>query len=180
MLLLTIEYRRASVAAFWLVGSATLFLILGMAGSALGSAVSWSIAASIVVAIVLPGLAWRPWFEKGVWLWNGCVRRLAAALSAYILRVSYVCLAGPLAASRPSLDLGRSQVDPSRWTERRDRKDSHGSGLQQDATRHDLAAFVQMPGNRWATVLFPLVLLLALLRDTNQEATPPGSTYTLY
>jgi hypothetical protein len=179
MLFLRIEYRRANVAAFWLVGSATLFLIVGMAASALGSAAPWSIAASIVVALVLPGLAWRSWFERGVWLWNGCVRRLVAALCAYILRVTYVLLLGPLGASRPSLDLGRSQVDPSGWTERRYIKDSQGPGSQ-EAARHDLAAFVQMPGNRWATVLFPLVLLLAMLRDTNQEATPPGSTYTLY
>jgi hypothetical protein len=181
---LTVEYRRAHIAAFWLVGGATLFLVLGVAGIAIGTAAPWSFAASIVAAILLPGLVWRQWFERGVWVWNGCTHRLAAVLSAYILRVSYVFLLAPLGFARSSLDLAHSQPDRSRWIERRhgtdDRSAVRESISSRDALHHGLLAFARTPGNRWATGLFPLVFLLALLRDTREEATPPGSTYTLY
>ena len=182
--LLTVAYRRANVAAFWLVGAATVFLLLGVAGIAVGAAAPWRFAASIVAAILLPGVASRQWFEKGVWVWNGCTRRLVAVLSAYILRVTYIFLLAPLGSSRSSIDLTHSQPDRSTWIERQRGMDGRlsvqGSVPPRDASHHGLLAFVRTPGNRWATALFPLVFLLALLRDRGQEATIPGSTYTLY
>jgi hypothetical protein len=180
--LLMIEYRRASVAAFWLVGAAMLFLVLGTAGIAIGAAAPWQFAASIVTAILLPGVVWRQWFERGVWVWNGCTRRLVAVLSGYILRVSYIFLLTPLGASRSPLVLTLSQPDRSRWIERPHRTDERARGgvSPRDGLHHGLLEFVRTPGHLWATALFPLVFLLALTRDRRQEATPPGSTYTLY
>jgi hypothetical protein len=177
-----VEYRRASVAAFWLVGTAMLFLVLGTAGIAIGAAAPWQFAASIVTAILLPGVVWRQWFEKGVWVWNGCTRRLVAVLSTYILRVSYIFLLTPLGVSRSPLVLTPPQPDRSRWIERQPHRTDERARvvLQRGGLHHGLLEFVRTPGNHWATGLFPLVFLLALIRDRRQEATPPGSTYTLY
>ena len=181
---LRLEYRRATVAAFWLLGSTILFLLFGAAGTAIGAQAPWRVAASIVAAMLLPGVLWRPWFERGVWVWNGCVHRLAAALSTYILRVTYVFLLAPLGVCSSSLDLSSSQLDRSRWIKRPQGTDDRVSGRQSvsngEGLQHGLPAFMRTPGNGWAAALIPLVFLLGLLRDTRQEATVPGSTYTLY
>ena len=79
------EYRRANVGAFWALGTTMLFVVLGVTASAIGVTAPWWTASSIVAAVLLPGIVWRPWFEKGVWVWNGCMHFLAIFLSAYIL-----------------------------------------------------------------------------------------------
>ena len=181
---LTIEFRRASVVAFWVLGVATVFLAVGAARTAMGATAPWQLGAWIVAALLLPGLVWRPWFEKGIWAWNGSMRILALLLSKYILRVSYFLLLAPLGVSYSSLDLSSPLPHRSRWIERRRGSDGPASARQasayQPGLRHGLDAFVRTPGNRWAVSLLPLVFLLALLRDERQEATPPANTYTLY
>jgi len=183
--LLRIEYRRANVGAFWALGIATLFVVLGMTASAAGVTAPWQTASAVSAAALLPGIVWRPWFEKGIRLWNGSTRLLARFLSAYILRVTYWLLLAPLGASRSSLDLKASAANRS-WIERGhgtdadrvesvSRSSSHRKELDQG-----LRAFVGTSGKGWAAGLVPLMVLLELLRVTRPDATPPGSTYTLY
>jgi hypothetical protein len=181
---LRIEYRRANVAAFWILGGLTLYFVLGAAGTLAGARAAWTLAASVVMALLLPGVVWRAWRERGIWVWNGCMHYLCIALSAYILRVTYLFLLAPLGASYSSLDLSSAKGQRSEWIKRQHATDEavsrRGSGAHENALHQGLSAFARTPGNRWALGLFPLIFLLALLRDTRQEATPPGSTYTLY
>jgi hypothetical protein len=180
---LRIEYRRAYITAFWMVLATTLFAGSSLVAIASGMQAPWRVSAAVVAAFVLPGVVWRPWFEKGIWVWNGGTYFLAAALSSYILRVCYLLLLTPLGASSSALDLRASAAHRSRWIERpaaRDDRTSRGDELSRREELHDgLNAFARTPGNAWAIALFP-VLLLTWLRHTSQETAPPGSTYTLY
>jgi hypothetical protein len=180
MTALRIEYRRANIAAFWALGAVALFVIVGAAGVGIGAAAPWRVAAVVVLLALLPGVVWQSWFERGVWLWNGSMRYLAGALAAYILRVSYFLLLAPLGASDSRLDLRSARSRRSRWLETPWQTDERVSLSSRSETHHGLHAFVRTPGNAWASVLFPLVFFLAALRDRKQEATPPGTTYTLY
>ena len=61
------------------------------------------------------------------------------------------------------------------------RRDHVGSPASARPERdHGLDAFAQAPGNGWAVTLLPIVFLLTLLRDDEQQNALPGSTYTLY
>jgi len=168
---LRIEYRRANIAAFWMVLATTLFAGSSVVAIASGAQAPWRVSVVVVTASVLPGLVWRRWFENGIWLWNGCTYFLAAALSAYVLRVSYLLLLAPLGRTSSSLDLS-SPRGRSRWIERPD-----GMG---DRTSAGLNAFVRTRGNAWAAGALLPILLLRWLRHTSHETSPPGSTYTLY
>jgi hypothetical protein len=180
---LRIEYRRAYIVAFWMVLATTLFAGSTLVAIASGAQSPWRISAAVVAVLVLPGVVWRPWFEKGIWVWNGGTYFLAAALSSYILRVWYVLLVTPLGASSSALDLRAPAAHRSRWTERpaaKDDRTTRGDALSRPEELHEgLNAFVRTPGNAWAIALFP-VFLLTWLRHTSQESAPPGSTYTLY
>jgi len=185
---LRIEYRRSNIAAFWALATTVLFVVLALAASAIGVTAPWWIASSVVAAILAPGIVWRRWFEKGIWLWNGGTYYLARFLSAYILRVSYWLLLAPLGASYSALDLNASASDRSTWIARAqgtgtdiDTKDSASRSLShRKESGQGLRAFVRTSGNGWAAALVPLIFLLELLRVTTPDATPPGSTYTLY
>jgi hypothetical protein len=161
----------------------TLFVASSIVAIALGAPAPGRVAAAVAAAVLLPGVVWRAWFEKGIWLWNACTYFLARGLSAYILRVSYLCLMAPLGLSPSSIDLSPSAPHRSRWVERpaaTGGKASVGRALSpREELHHRLHAFVRTPGNGWAIALFP-VFLLGWLRHTTQEAAPPGSTYTLY
>jgi hypothetical protein len=168
---ITFEYRRAHVAGLWVVATGALFLCVGAALSATGVAVPWGWAAAVAVLAVLPGLLWDQWFDSGVWLWNGAVRRLASLMRRYVLAVSYYTLVVPLAPLGSPLGDALAAGAGSRWVTRRP------NGLEQ---ARGLAGFAREPRNRWAACLFPLVFLLRVFRDEYQETAPPASTYTLY
>lgn len=179
---LTIAFRRAEVAGFWLVTTGLVSLSIGLMAFVRGAPAPAAWATAAAIGLVLPGLVWRPWFETGVWFWNGSMRRVAAALRTYVLAVSYYTLFTAIACGGSSFDPGKRRPARSTWHER-DRLASH----QDDRVwwpfarrTHGLAAFARTAGNTWAVTLFPLVFLLTLLRDDEQEDAVPGSTYTLY
>jgi hypothetical protein len=181
---LTISFRRAEVVGFWILGPAVLSLSIGLAAAGVGAQAPWAWGVGAAVALILPGVAWRPWFEAGVWAWNGCVRRAAAVLSKCLLAVCYYILFVAVGRSISSLDSAGHECGSSGWL-LRSRNASHwGDAIPSlaDSRAGDrlLGSFVQMPGNRWAITLLPLVFFLDLLRDEHQENVVPSSTYTLY
>ena len=181
---LTVSYRRAEVAGFWILGTALVWLSIGLTAAAVGSPAPWAWATAAAVVLVLPGLVWHPWFETGVWAWNGAVRRIAAGLRKCVLAAGYYILLASVSRSGSSKRQGHDQPVSSGWRVCAPGSRRSGGARTQapetPATDQGLDAFVQVPGNRWAIALLPIVFLLALLRDDQQQNAPPGSTYTLY
>jgi hypothetical protein len=171
MLAFALSYRRADVIAFWVLTAIVVAVGTGAVASWVGGGAPWMWGAGAAAAIVLPGLAWRPWFESGIWAWNGTTRRLASALTAFVTAVCYYLIVA--AAGR-----GQSAPDVPGWTKIDPR-------VRQPSTdppswAGDFLAVARAPGNGWVATLFPLVLLLILVGEASHDAGPPTSTYTLY
>jgi hypothetical protein len=180
MTALTLSYRRADVAGFWILGTVVAWVSIGLTAAAVGARAPWAWGTTAATALVLPRLVWRPWFETGVWAWNGCVRRVAGGLRMCVLAAAYYILFA--AVGRSQLVFG--QPEASGWrlrtsiALRKDHVRSRASARpEQD---HGLYAFAKAPRNGWAVTLLPIVWLLTLLRDDEQQNALPGSTYTLY
>ena len=106
---LTISYRRAEVIAFWIVATGVAWLSGSVAAAAIELRPSWLWGFAAAIAVVAPGAFWIPWFEAGIWLWNGSTRRVAALLRWYVLAVSYYTLFAALGASRSAI-VGRARL----------------------------------------------------------------------
>lgn len=179
---LTLEYRRAFVTAFWLLVVAVVMASGSAAAYVAGLSYALAWGAGAAVLGVLPGLFWEPWFEYGVWAWNGVSRRVAAGLRAYALRVGYYAIVCPLALAGRSPEFASPPSGASGWVTRHhgaaDRAAYAGDPLA--SACRSLRAFARADGNRWALSLLPLVFLLSLVREEAQESAVPGNTYTLY
>jgi hypothetical protein len=179
---LTISFRRAERRALWLVATVTLALVFIIAATAVGAAVpvAWGAAALVPV---LPGLFWSRWFELGVSAWNKAVRLSTSLLRAYTLRVCYFFLFGPVSCAGSSLALELGRTESSRWIPRFRPEGAFDKGTPletRDGWWSELLDVAARPGKGWMVCLLPVVLLLHLLRDEQQESAPPSSTYTLY
>lgn len=175
---LTLSYRRADTIGFWVLGSVLVWLSTTVAAVAAGLPAPWAWGPVAVTALVLPGLFWRQWFERGIWAWNGLTRRVATALRSYVLAVCYYILFSAIGLSGSTLDLAAGQPGRSRWLRRGGQPPAALGG---DAPQSNgFIDFARTSGNRWAITLVPILFLLRLLKDDEQESAVPGSTYTLY
>ena len=181
---LTLSFRRADMAGFWILGTTILSLSLGLASAALGAQAPWAWGAAGGACLLVPGLFWRQWFETGVWVWNGSMRRAAAALRTCTLVVCYYTLFAALGRSGSSLELLLRQPDASRWAPLKRGSPWIGNEGSPASDRVEwyqgLYTCARTTGNGWVVCLLPIVLLLILLRDEQQESALPSSTYTLY
>jgi hypothetical protein len=110
------------------------------------------------------------------------VRRLAAALRAYTLRVTYYLLCGAAATGGSTLEL-RAGAENTLWRPRTPRGDGEAEIVGADATTswsQALLACARWHGNRWMVLLVPVIWLLTVLREDGVDPAPPTSTYTLY
>jgi hypothetical protein len=183
MPLLTISYRRADVAGFWTVGTFIIVLSIGWGASGFGAQAPWGWALAAAAALVVPGLFWRPWFDRGVWVWNGVVQRVARIMRYWMLAVCYYVLfpaVGLTGSTFSRVSRGRG----SSWHPRNLETSLHDTiGASSEAVGEPdlgLMAFCRTRGNAWALTLRPIALLLLLLREERQDHVVPGSTYTLY
>jgi hypothetical protein len=181
---LTVSYRRAEVAGFWILGIVVVWLSIGVTAAAAGVRAPWTWGTTAALVLVLPGLVWHPWFETGVWLWNGSVARIARGLRMCVLAAGYYILVAAVGRSASSRNPAISQSHPSGWFVRTPgvpRPDhTHLLPPGRPGSDQGLEAFARIPGNGWAVTLAPILFLLTLLRDDQQENAVPGSTYTLY
>jgi len=168
--------------AFWILATGALTGVLGLSAAALGLRAPWAWGTA-GVCVMLPGLVWTPWFELGVRAWNKGVRLSTAALRAYVLRVCYYLLFGAVSRAGSSLDLVLGQ-EKSRWVpyprSEQESRDALAAERGTGGRNHGLVAFAGRPGNAWEIFLLPVVLLLRLLREGQQESAPSASSYTLY
>jgi hypothetical protein len=179
---LTIAFRRAETAAFWIMTTALLAVALAVSAIAVGARAWWLWGAAGLL-VVLPGLVWPKWFEMGIRGWNKGVKLVMAVLRAYVLRVCYYGQFGALSLTGSSLDLERS-ADVSRWVPRPrvvPAFSEAGPRTESGGWReHGLLRIARTPTKTWMISLLPALLLLRLLRDEGQESALPSSTYTLY
>jgi hypothetical protein len=174
-----LSYRRAEVVPFWILGTVVASLSLGLVSAFFGSATPSAWAAAGGAGLLLPGLFWTPWWQNGIWVWNGVLRRSAIALRRYVLAVCYYTVFAAVSRVSPRLDLVPPQTGASGW-----RGSRHERAVQPvpDLVEwyHGLHACAKNPGNAWIWCLLPPLFLLILLREEHLESVPPGSTYTLY
>lgn len=176
----TISFRRADVMAYWMLLTLMLGVVLTLIAATLGAATSWAWGA-LAPAILLPRVFFCEWFETGVWAWNGIARRLAAVLRTYVLMVAYRVLFTAVARGGSEIELAGSPPAVSGWVERSERHDSFPAGTEQDAWYRSLRECARAPRGGWIMTLFPVVLLLTLLRDeAHESAAPSRSSYTLF
>jgi hypothetical protein len=180
-----ISYRRGEVAAFWFLGTALAAATIGIGAAAFGAQRPWTWTAAAALVLVLPGALWTPWFEAGVWAWNGCVRRIAAALRQFVLIVSYYTLMVAVGRSGAGLELRRGEPQGSRWVARAGaavREVDFAATARPGAAAwgRALRTFAAGSGRTWTFCLWPVLFTLALLADEHEQNVPPGSTYTLY
>jgi hypothetical protein len=174
---LTISYRRAEVIAFWVVGTAVAWLFGLVAATAMELRPSWLWGVATAVTAIAPGAFWSPWFETGIWLWNGTVRRFATLLKSYTLAVSYYTLFAAVGASRSTRAGGAGS---SGWMQRDHALTTSNSGPRGEEWARAIGLFARAPGRTWAVTLLPLVALLRMLGHDEQAARVSGSSYTLY
>src|SRR5688500_12056990 len=137
---LRLSFRRAEVAAFWALGTVSVAMLSGAAAAALGARSPWAWAAAAGVALLVPRLFWAPWFETGVWFWNGSVRHAAAALRHYVLVISYYVLFAAVGRSGSSLELMLRQPGASKWSPWRPRQHRPGhEGSEERPSDQDLS-----------------------------------------
>jgi hypothetical protein len=135
----------------------------------------WGCGAAIAATFIAPACFNDGWLDNGVWFWNGAVRRINAWLRRYVIAVAYYGLIVPLGwigvpGAAADAD-GRRHWRPV---------DASGRHRTDAGTRHDLAAFCRTSGHAWALCLMPVISLLLVLREEQQESAPSSSTYTLY
>lgn len=177
----TLTFRRAHVAAFWIVLLAMIAVMLGLGAALLGARAPLAWAAAALLA-ALPGVVWSRWFEIGVMAWNKLVRESSTALRAYVLHVSYYLLVVPISRAGASLNLKLGSAETSRWVARPSeaRTITDRAGQDRPWWGSSLMEFARTPGNGWAVCFLPVVFLLLLERDEWREGAPPAATYTLY
>ena len=155
---LTLEHRRAQMAAFGLMGTVLLVAVFTGGAMLVGAQRLWPFTA-VPAILLLPGLFWRTWSELEISVWNKGVRMTARILRAYVLRVCYFTLFWPLSLTGSYLQIARREGETSRWMTRKSR------------SPHDHQSVIG---------LRPIMWLLAVVRDEYQESAPPSGTYTLY
>jgi len=180
---LTIAFRRAEVRAFWMLVTAAFSLVLTFAAAAFGARTSWAWGV-VGLALPLPALIWPVWLEIGGRAWNKCVRSGAVLIRAYVLRVGYYLMVAAVGSTGSSMDLGSRNAGSSRWISRSRHDLAFGDCDRQAAadgrSGGGFLAPVRSLGKAWQLCLFPVLLLLSMLRDEGQESAVPSSTYTLY
>ena len=193
--LLTVGFRRAEMTAFWIMVLAVSSFALGLAALILGARAPWAWAAA-GLSPALPGLVWPIWFEFGVRAWNKSVRLTVASLRSYVLKVCYYLLFGAVSRTGSSLDLQLRTPEFSRWIPRdppgptigdpgplvADPKGLRGPADNVRGGHGPLASIYNQrdAGKAWTVCLIPIMWLLRLLRDEEQDNLPPTNTYTLY
>jgi hypothetical protein len=155
------------MAGFWIVMAMLAGAIAGTWAVVEGARAPWAWGLAAAAVLLAPGLLWPPWFERGVWVWNGCTRRGATVLRSWVLTVCYftvVALVGragsPMSTSTRGPRWTRLEIDPAREA-------------------RDVLALCRWE-HRWALALVPVLALLAVLSEDQSESAPPSSTYTLY
>jgi hypothetical protein len=186
---MSIGFRRADLTAFWILTSAVCAAALGLTAWVSGAKAPWAWAAAGLCA-ALPGLVWPIWFEIGIRGWNKGVRLSAAALRGYVLKVCYYLLFGAVSRTGSSLNLNLGKTEVSRWIprDRHHPKRTGGASLPEGiggdlGSSDGLSALIQSSkgaGKAWTVCLLPVMWLLLVLRDEEQESAPPSSTYTLF
>jgi len=176
-----LSYRRAEIAGFWTVVSTAIAIVATLGATSLSLPEPWAWGTLTAALVVAPGLRRDGWFEAGIWVWNGSTRRVAAVLRQYVAWVAYYVLFVAVARAGSSLDLAASEARRSGWTARRPHETDFQTawGGSQPAWDRSAAA-VDRQKSGWTLALIPVLLLLALLGDEQQDTAPPTSTYTLY
>jgi hypothetical protein len=177
---LSVSFRRADVTAFWFVGVACVAAVTSLLAYAGGARHPWSWGGVAGVILVAPGALWPAWFECGVWVWNGSVRRLRAMVRRYALRVTYFMLFPLL---RLSGRRGRLTQSDSWWLAVDSPEPQRLIALAATTGGGwylELVEMARAPRHRWVLVLVPLLFLLHLLAEPDSDAVPPTSTYTLF
>jgi hypothetical protein len=178
---LTFSYRRAEVIAFWIVTTGVVWLTGALSAAAFEFRPSWLWGLAFAITVIAPGAFWNPWFEAGIGVWNGAVRRAAPLLRQYALAVSYYTLFAAVGASRTAIVGGKGS---SRWVaQQRDAlttldADPRGNGRAEWARA--IGRLARVTGRGWAITLLPLVLMLRLLGYEEPKAETLSSSYTLY
>jgi hypothetical protein len=178
-----IALRRAEIRAFAILTTAALSLGLAFAAAAFGAPAPWAWG-FLGVGLPLPALIWPRWLESGVRAWNKGVRLGTVILNAYVLRVGYYLLFAAVGRTGSSLDLELGNAGVSRWISRARHERAFGDRDRLTAADgrwvRELLASLRSRSKAWQVCLFPVLLLLLVLRDESQENALPSSTYTLY
>lgn len=172
---LTLSFRRAEVAAFWIVGTAACALSAGVVAARAGSSEPWLWAAA-GTAVAAPGLIWPRWFRFGVRVWNKGARLAAAALRRYVLRVTYYTVFAGTSVAGSALGLSLDPSERSRWVSRA----VSSASTSETPTAGGLLMASRRPGARWMLSLLPIVAMLRMLGDEQVDSAPASTTYTLY
>jgi hypothetical protein len=179
---LRLSYRRADVAAFWMVSTTLVFAGAAAIANAIGAAYPLAWGGTAGALMLLPGLLGSRWFEAGIWVWNGVNRRSAAYVRRYVSAVCYYTLFAAVGRSGGALAPAAGAPHASGWSARPDRG-RHGN-VERTSNRlqwyGSILATARNRRNAWVLWLAPVVFLLALFRDEFLESAPPSSTYTLY
>ncbi len=154
---LTLLYRRADIAAFWILTTVGTGMMIALASWAIGRGEAWLCLGA--VSVLLPRVALPRWFEHGISAWNAGVTAAATFLRWYVLTLAYYTLFAAVGRTDAALDLVR-HASQSRWISR-----SYPEGSASSA---------------WEPWLRPFLWLLMMLPADHEESAPLRSTYTLY
>ena len=179
---LYLSYRRAQVRAFWILVTTLLMLASTALAVILDARSAWVWGVAVPLLTLFPGLIWPRWFETGIRVWNGLVRRVRHVVSAYALTVCYYTLFAALGWNESSTKGLRRPSSGSCWMPRPagvDRPDASQTLTQFAAWSSGVVESARNRRNAWVLLLLPLIFLLIVLSD-DPDDTPLGSTYTLY
>jgi len=175
---LTLAHRRAHMTTLGLLGTAIVSLVATGCGVLLHAHAPWQFGLA-AITVLLPPLMSRTWCEYQTSAWNKGVGLIARVLRAWVHRVVYFTFISPLGLGGSALHLGRTNAETSRWVPTNMSGNDVLVSHERDAVWNGV--HVGADGRQtWTIWLRPVMWLLVVLRDEQQENVPPSSTYTLY
>jgi hypothetical protein len=161
-----------------LLATAIVAIVATGCGALLHVRAPWEIGL-VAMTVLLPAQMFRTWCEYQTSAWNKGVGLLARFLRAYVHKVVYFSFMCPLRLGGSALDLGRADAKPSRWISTKVPDNDLLVSSERAAVWNGMHVGAD-ERQTWTIWLLPIMWLLVVLRDKQQENVPPSSTYTLY
>lgn len=185
MVVLPSPPRRASLRSFWI--TLCLFGSVGLGTMAWANARLLFSSMSVMVVLLLLGLAMPEWLRKPYRAWNRFGRLYGNMAERLLLRISYWTVIVPVGWTATSLRLKRPEPGESLWVPARSLPPSQyqqlysgpGPAAKGGSWMSSYMAWAWSSNRRWLLALLPFLYMLAELKE-EEEAVVRESIYTLF
>ncbi len=180
---ITLRFRRADVIAFWILATSMVAFVIWVTAAWLEVRRGWAFGLAGAGVALAPGLFLGTWYEAGIEAWNRIAHFMTRVARKYALIITYYVLFTALGRAGSSLDIATRPPRHSKWLPLPNENQRAAVGDVPSATSEEyqsLWRWSRTGRRRWVWCLMPVMALLLLLKEAEQDIAPPSSTYTLY